>query len=94
MELEMNSLDWNENELDNELELEDMKRTKIHDFFGRDKISKIYHWEIGLMIDLNTQFTILRANNYIMINQSDVDNIKQTKYETSHCKYMKALRRQ
>ena len=46
------------------------------------------------MIDLNTQFTILRANNYIMINQSDVDNIKQTKYETSHCKYMKALRRQ
>ena len=46
------------------------------------------------MIDLNTQFTILRANNYIMINQSDVDNIKQTKYETSHCKYLKALRGQ
>ena len=28
MELEMNSLDWNENELDNELELEDIKRTR------------------------------------------------------------------
>ena len=27
MELELNSLDWNENELEHELELEDMKRT-------------------------------------------------------------------
>jgi len=27
MELEPNSLDWNGNELENELELEDMKRT-------------------------------------------------------------------
>jgi hypothetical protein len=27
MELELNSLDWNANELEHELELEDMKRT-------------------------------------------------------------------
>ena len=27
MELELNSLDWNVNELEHELELEDMKRT-------------------------------------------------------------------
>ena len=30
MELEMNSLDWNLNELEHELELEDMKRTHVH----------------------------------------------------------------
>ena len=29
MELELNSLDWNVNELEHELELEDMKRTII-----------------------------------------------------------------
>ena len=29
MELELNSLDWNVNELEHELELEDMKRTTI-----------------------------------------------------------------
>ena len=29
MELELNSLDWNVNELEHELELEDMKRTNI-----------------------------------------------------------------
>ena len=29
MELELNSLDWNGNELEHELELEDMKRTKV-----------------------------------------------------------------
>ena len=30
MDLESNSLDWNGNELEYELELEDMKRTKVH----------------------------------------------------------------
>ena len=30
MELEPNSLDWNGNELEHELELEDMKHTKIN----------------------------------------------------------------
>ena len=29
MELELNSLDWNGNELEHELELEDMKRTNL-----------------------------------------------------------------
>ena len=29
MELELNSLDWNVNELERELELEDMKRTSV-----------------------------------------------------------------
>ena len=29
MELELNSLDWNGNELEHELELEDMKRTDV-----------------------------------------------------------------
>ena len=29
MELEANSLDWNGNELEHELELEDMKRTHV-----------------------------------------------------------------
>ena len=29
MELELNSLDWNGNELEHELELEDMKRTPV-----------------------------------------------------------------
>ena len=31
MELELNSFDWNVNELEHELELEDMKRTVILD---------------------------------------------------------------
>ena len=30
MELELNLLDWNVNELESELELEDMKRTKVY----------------------------------------------------------------
>ena len=30
MELELNSLDWNGNELEHELELEDMKRTQMY----------------------------------------------------------------
>ena len=33
MELEPNSLDWNGNELEHELELEDMKRTYKSAFF-------------------------------------------------------------
>ena len=33
MELEPNSHDWNGNELEHKLELEDMKRTLVADFF-------------------------------------------------------------
>ena len=35
MELEPNLLDWNVNELERELELEDMKRTKVFPTFWR-----------------------------------------------------------
>ena len=47
MELEPNSLDWNGNELENELELEDMKRTNVFQIAQQQlaadivKISKI-----------------------------------------------------
>ena len=46
MELEPNLLDWNVNELESELELEDMKRTKgqlisFYSFFGRSYGSAI-----------------------------------------------------
>ena len=36
MELELNSLDWNGNELEHELELEDMKRTNVLAYKKKD----------------------------------------------------------
>ena len=42
MELELNSPDWNVNELDNELELEDMKRTQVKSSNLSQKSMKIY----------------------------------------------------
>ena len=39
MELELNSLDWNGNELEHELELEDMKRNTMYLYFtGNDML--------------------------------------------------------
>ena len=39
MVLELNSLDWNGNELEHELELEDMKRTIVWMLFWGDNFS-------------------------------------------------------
>ena len=51
MELELNSLDWNVNELEHELELEDMKHTMDCSAHVQPKTKQSWSLIVKLMID-------------------------------------------
>ena len=69
MELEPNSLDWNGNELEHELELEDMKRTFVNlesmfFYFVIESYKLKLSYKIILLVDGPIQLSSSNLTNY------------------------------